>query len=287
MKKIKEPATLDEQINTLIDRNLIINDIEFAKNFLYSVNYYNFSGYLYEFKDKQTDSYNNLNFDTVYNVYMCDKRLKSIVLYAIEIFEHNIKTKFAYVLAHCTGSLGYKDSANFTNIEKHTQFLEHLHHNIEKNKNLPFVKHHITTYGDFPIWVAIELFTIGNIASCYKNLKKELKKKIAAEFKVNFLTLSNWLDCIVYIRNMSAHYMRLYNLAMPLTIKSYKNLFNEFSPTHKLFDVIYAMKYLMPNNNEWNNHIIPNIVQIFCEYDEYVNISAYGFPENWEQHLKI
>lgn len=278
------PTTIDEQINKLLERNLIIDDIEFAKSFLYSVNYYNFSGYLFEFRNSDS-KYDNLNFDVVYNVYMCDKRLKSILLYAIEILEHNIKTKFAYVLAHNIGPLGYKDSSNFTNNDKHVKMLEHFQYSVEKNRNLPFVKHHLSNYEDFPIWVAVELFTLGNISACYKNLNKELKKKIAAEFNINFITLLNWLDCIVYLRNMTAHYMRLYNLTMPLTIKTYKNLFKNFVHTHKIFDVIYAMKYLMPDTKEWNNYIIPNISQIFEEYKNYVDISAYGFLSNWEQIL--
>ena len=102
---------------------------------------------------------------------------------------------------------------------------------------------------------------------------------------MNFLTLQNWLECIVYIRNMSAHYMRLYNLTMPLTVKNYKNCFENFTPSHKLFDVIYAMKYLMPDIKEWNNYIISNVSQIFDEYEQYVDISAYGFPNEWKDYL--
>ena len=44
--------------------------------------------------------------------------------------------------------------------------MESLKREIQHNKNLPLVKHHLETYGGhFPIWVAVEIMTFGNIAS--------------------------------------------------------------------------------------------------------------------------
>lgn len=39
---MKDPKTIEEQVQILIDRGLIINDIELAKDFLNQVNYYRF-----------------------------------------------------------------------------------------------------------------------------------------------------------------------------------------------------------------------------------------------------
>lgn len=286
MKEIKKPTTVTEQVDRLIARGLIIEDREFAESFFKCVSYYNFSGYLFEFKNND-DSFDNIRFDDVYNIYLCDKRLKSIILYAIEIVEHNIKTKIAYTIAHRLGALGYKDKSNFSNPEQHDKMMELFDRSIDKNADLAFVKHHKKYYSDFPIWVAIELFTLGNVSACYKNINKSIKKEIASEFSTSFLCLENWIDCVVYLRNMSAHYMRLYNLNIPKTPRTDKKHFSKFSPSNKIFDILYVLKLLMPNKEEWNNYILPTISDIFEQYSSSIDMMKYGFDKNWETLLKI
>lgn len=65
MKEIKKPTTVTEQVDRLIARGLIIKDREFAESFFKCVSYYNFSGYLFEFKNND-DSFNNIRFDDAF-----------------------------------------------------------------------------------------------------------------------------------------------------------------------------------------------------------------------------
>ena len=47
------------------------------------------------------------------------------------------------------------------------------------------------------------------------------------------------------------------------------------------------MKFLILNKSEWNNYILPAITNIFDKYDDYIDVSAFGFPENWQHALII
>ena len=85
--EIKRPTTIEEQIKILGGRKLVIEDVEFAQNVLLSVNYYNFTGYLHTYKNAD-DNYENISFNQAYRIYLCDRRIRSTILYAIESIEH-------------------------------------------------------------------------------------------------------------------------------------------------------------------------------------------------------
>lgn len=285
MNTIKKPTTFSEQVEILKSRNLKIENEERAIDILSSINYYNFTGYLYTYKDS-SDMYHDITFDKAYNIYLCDKRIKSIIMYAVELVEHNLKTKIAYVLSHELGAIGYTCSSNFVNAQEHQRLMKNFRRSVFNNKNLLFVKHHNAKYGgNFPIWVAIELFTLGMVRNCYKNLQTPIKKKISREFNVGAIYLESWIECVSYLRNMAAHYMRLYRTSMQKTPKQSKNHNNAYA-TNKIFDIIYVMKFLSPNTSEWNNHIISSLSQIFEEYSDDVNLEDYGFPNDWKERLR-
>lgn len=287
MNYTKDAKTIDEQIQLLINRNLIIENMENARNILFTINYYNFTGYLFDCKEND-GSYKNITFEQAYSMYLCDKRLKSILLYAIEIIEHNIKTKLAYFIAHEIAPTGYLDAGNFSDDDEHKRLIYNFNKAVKRNKNIPFVKHHIVKYNRmFPIWVAVELFTFGMVWNCYKYIKVPIKKSIAKEFNTGIRQLESWIECISYLRNLSAHYMRLYNFNVQKTPKECNRNFVDFKRTYKIYDIVYVMKFLMPDPDEWNNYIIPTLSQVFEKYESDIDIRAYGFPEGWELQLKI
>lgn len=281
MKEIKKATTIDEQIEILKNRNLFIENEELAKKVLSSINYYNFTGYFYTYKDKE-GKYNNITFNDAYKIYLCDKRIRAIILYAIEIVEHNLKTKISYTMAHSLGELSYLDKENFINEEEHKRLIEHFNQAVQRNHKIPFVKHHLNKYeGRFPIWVAVELFTLGMVWNCFRYLQTPIKKKIAAEFNVGAIYLESWIECISYLRNMCAHYMRLYRFNIQKTPKRSKN-HNVHIATNRIYDIVNIIRFLMPETGEWDNYIAPTFKQIFDEYSDVINPKDYGFPVDWE-----
>nr|DAT91874.1 MAG TPA: Abi-like protein [Caudoviricetes sp.] len=287
MSEVKKPKTYKEQLEILKERGLNVSDDERAIDFLSNVNYYNLTGYLVDYKSNNGKYTEGIAFDEIYNIYQCDKRFKNILNYAIEIVEHSLKTKISYHFAHEFGAMEYMNPDIFKDEREHEIFVEKFELAVHQNKNIPFVKHHIEHYNSqFPIWVACELFTMGTIYNFYSNLPTETQKAVAKDFKTGPLQLSNWIYCVKYLRNLTAHYMRLYNFAIQVTPKKCrKNFDKSFEPSHKVFDIVYTLKFLILDKSEWNNYIIPTIKNIFDRYSDYINISSYGFPANWEKLL--
>lgn len=285
---VKKPTTLDEQISILQARGLIIVNEQKAKDILSRLNYYTLTGYLHEFKKSDGKYIDGLSFEKISNIYECDRRLNNILLYAIDLIEHTLKTKIAYIMSHRCGELSYKDCSNFKNENEHNIFVSKFTQNIENNKNLPFVAHHLKKYdGNFPIWVAVELFTLGMVDHFYKNLNTQIQKEIADDYNIGVRQLQSWINNVAYLRNMVAHYMRLYNFKISKTPTINKKDTSFPSPSYKIYDIVYIMKFLILNKSEWNNYILPAITNIFDKYDDYIDVSAFGFPENWQHALII
>lgn len=95
---MKEFKTIDEQIQILLGRKLIINDIDKAKAYLLSQNYYNIiNGYANFFPHDNNDNYTaKTNFDEIAKPYRFEKELKQELLNAILSAETHLKALFAH-----------------------------------------------------------------------------------------------------------------------------------------------------------------------------------------------
>lgn len=285
--KTKEAKTLEEQIEILKSKGLKFIDENKAKENLAQINYYTFSGYLFHYKNSD-GRYDGIYFENVYGMYCCDRRFKALILYAIEIIEQNLKTKLAYTSALLYSPVWYLDAKNFKSPDEHKKFLHRFEQAVNKNRNLAFVKHHIDNYNNiFPIWVAVELFTLGMLRNVYSNASTQLQKAIASEFNTGAMYLKSWIADITYTRNMAAHNMRLYKFNKQKTPKKSDLFYDGYVASNKVFDTIYVMKFLIQDQDEWNDYILPEFEQIFKLYDPFISIDSYGFPDDWKEKLRI
>ena len=84
----------------------------------------------------------------------------------------------------------------------------------------PVVKHHNDKYGgSLPIWAAVEISTFGTMSKLYKNMLPADQAAIAKQFDLTPTLLNSWLRAFVEVRNICAHYGRLYNKALLLSLR--------------------------------------------------------------------
>ena len=287
--RLKPPTGFQQQIDILEKRGLVIADKNRALETLSGLNYYTFSGYLHDFRKPNSDDYiEGLTFEKIANVIEFDRRLRNVLMYALEVIEHRVKTKIAFNHAHNYGSDGYLDANNFRDGESHAQFLKLFHDSVFRSRNLPFVKHHKNNYGGvLPIWVAIELFTMGMLHHFYGNLPGIAQKEIAREFNTGPNQLKSWVECTTYLRNMIAHYMRIYNFKVQKTPTICKKNHKHVSPTYRVFDIVYTMKFMFGDEDEWNNFVVTNIKELFEEYKPFIEPKCVGFGDAWESLLSF
>ena len=281
---LKKPTTIEEQIELLKNRKVIIEDENFAKKFLRIYNYYFVTGYLHPYKTSD-DKYKNISFNVIATQIKFDMRLREICMYALDIIEKGLKTIIAYEFSHNyeNGNIAYAYSLYFPNDEdKHIRLMEHYNVSLNNNKELPYVKHNMKTYGILPTWVAIELFTLGNIEKFFSMLDTNTKKKIEDIIGFPKNKIQNWIENLRIFRNMVAHNQRLYNfsiLSMPKKAKEYNK------QTGKIFDYVIVMKYLFLDNEDWNTYVLPRLEYIFDDFKNNIDLKCIGFPDDWKNIL--
>ena len=281
---VKKPTTIEEQIKLLKSREVVIEDENFTKKFLRIYNYYFVTGYLHPYKTSD-DKYKNISFNGIVTQIKFDMRLREICMYALDIIEKGLKTIIAYEFSHNyeNGNIAYAYSLYFPNDEdKHTRLMEHYNVSLNNNKELPYVKHNMKTYEILPTWVAIELFTLGNIEKFFSMLDTNTKKKIEDIIGFPKNKIQNWIENLRIFRNMVAHNQRLYNfsiLSIPKKAKEYNK------QTGKIFDYVIVMKYLFLDNEDWNTYVLPRFEYIFDDFKDDVDLKCIGFPDDWKNIL--
>lgn len=295
MPQLKPALTYDQQIDRLKNvHNLSISDDAAAFEILKKVNYYRLSAYGLGLsqKDDKEKYIDGISLEHIYRLYEFDSIFRNILIHVIEQLEIQLRTQISNFLALKYGSEGYVDPAHFTEKKTkngetvHTTVIESFNKEREHQKNAPFVKHHMAKYeGHFPVWVAVELFTFGNLSSLYSIMVLEDRKEIARLYNTEPKYLGSWILALVEIRNICAHYSRLYN--MPL--KQTPHLYPEYQKyrvgtINKVFPALLAIKRMLNCDERWNAFEI-QLEALIDEYSDVVRLSFMGFPKEWREVL--
>ncbi|MBU3093928.1 Abi family protein [Clostridium sp. CF011] len=243
------------------------------------VNYYRLSAYMLTFKADDT-FLNDVTLEDIYDTYCFDKKLRNLLVGVLESTEIEFRTHIAYHIAHKYGALGHLDSNNFIKASFHEKYVSMIKSEINRNREELFIIHHKTKYnGQVPIWVVMEITTFGTLSMFFNNLKVEDKKAIGLMCGVHYSMLTGWLKSLSHIRNVCAHYSRIYNKKFnikPVIPKIYGGyqIDNE-----RIFSFILVIKHSIQNKSEWDSFLI-NLKALIDQY-ETINLSLIGFPINW------
>lgn len=283
---VKEPKSFDEQLNILKERGCIIGDENYAIRVLQHINYYRLSAYLLPYKRNDGKYASGTTFNTIHRIYEFDRKLRNLLFIIIEEIELTLRTQLAYHHAHRYGALGYMNKGNYNNKHNHQRLLEHVSRAIDKNKNQPFVSHHIEKYdGNFPIWVIIELFTLNDLSIFYSDMQIADQKAIALDsYGSTYRVLSTWLHCLTILRNYCAHYSRLYYATFP--IKPLTPLGFSYELSQQIFDYILVLRFLYPYPERWIAVFVSPLQALLEEYNDCVKLKYLGFPNDWYKILE-
>ena len=295
MVDLKKPLTYDEQINHLINtHNLTINDKDTAIKILKKVNYYRLSAYGLGLTQKNdSEKYlTGTTLEQIYKIYKFDSVLRNMLIHVIEQLEIQLRTQISYFLAIKYGAEGYINHRNFSNkkMKDGTSIHSHIINNFQKEcehqKNVPFVKHHMSKYaGHFPIWVAIELFTFGNLSSLYGIMLKDDRKAISKLYQTRPQHLESWILALVETRNICAHYSRLYNMPLKQTPYLYsENRKYRTSKINKIFPLLLVIKRMLCDDELWTSFAY-NLEKLMNEYNDVICLAFIGFPNDWKSIL--
>jgi abortive infection bacteriophage resistance protein len=289
----KTALTLDEQINLLQSRGLIIENIDLAKEYLKNISYYRMSAYWYTFLKYPQQNHQfkeNINFNVVAETYRFDRDLRLLIFNEIERIEVALRSKLIYHYCHNHGNNWFEDASLFNKPSYHYKFLNLLSKEVS-NSSEEFIKHYNKKYINNqlpPAWMSFELISFGQLSLLFRNLKNNITKKtICAEFGLDERILHSWFESIAYIRNASAHHMRLWNRKLPKTclnpkFTSYKWIAKnpKAGYENRLFLPLAAINYLIKSFHP-NNNFVTHIKNIKNKFPN-IPFGYMGFPIDWQ-----
>ena len=163
--------------------------------------------------------------------------------------------------------------------------MDDIDEELRRNSKAPFVKNFRDNYdgGELPIYALVEIFSFGTLSKFYKNMKNSDKKAIAQKFGVGYTYLESWLESISYVRNICAHYGRLYNAKLSKTPKMYNQYREAGIGNNRIFGVLLCMMQLLKGDKNWI--LFVDEIEMLIEKYEGIDIKTMGFPENWKELL--
>lgn len=193
----KSPKTIDEQIELLISRGMIITDHPKVHDVLTHVNYYRLGAYWLPFEQDHENHIfrSGTYFDDVLNLYIFDRKLRLLVLDAIERIEVSCRTQWAYFMAHNHGSHSYLDSTLARKESYWVSNLQSLENEVKRSKEV-FIEHYKNKYTQPdlpPIWAVSEVMSLGLFSRWFTNLKPmATRKKIANQYNLDHEILASF-----------------------------------------------------------------------------------------------
>lgn len=282
MKKSHQaPIDVNEQMENLISLDLQIEDKDYAKSVLSRVSYYRIVK-AYSITLKENGKYiEGTTFENIVDLYLFDMELRHILFSLIEHIEVYLRAVITNYFSLKYGNFGYKNLSNYKEKNYQIGILNELEKEINRNKKSPFIQNFKENYegGEIPLYAAIEVASFGTLSKMYKNMKNDDKKAISTTFGVDYVYLESWIENLAYVRNICAHYGRLYGSKLTKTPKLYKEYLKKGVSNNTIFASILNLKVLA--ENEHYNEFYSKLSEIIDKYP-LVDLKHLGFVNNWQ-----
>jgi abortive infection bacteriophage resistance protein len=302
--------TLDEQIEILKNRGLIIEDVDKAKDILFRENYFFINGYRHLFERSWQDNVfiAGTTFEELYGTFVFDRNIRNIMFKYLLIIENNIKSVISYQMSKKYGykEKDYLDPKNFSQdsikVRQVYDVLNKVKRQIRVNGGQhTATSHYITNYGYIPMWILVKVLSFGIVSELYGILKLEDQEEIAKFYHLEIPTMSVYLHLLANFRNLCAHEDILYDHRTQRTIPDSKyHLFLNIEKEddeykygkNDLFAIIIIMKQML-QKDEFND-LLYQIGYEIDVLDSKVDtvplktiLNKIGFPDNFRDIANI
>lgn len=301
---------LDEQIEILRTKGLIIDDVDYAKEVLLRENYFFVSGYRHLFlrNDESRRFISGTNFRELYGMFNFDRQLRNILFKNILIVENNLKSILSYVMSknHGFKEQNYLNADNFVKDYSKSRQINDLIRKMKRQINVngkqhAATSHYIRNYGYIPLWVVVKVLSFGIVGELYSILQKDDQEEIADIYHVSVHNLTNYLTILANYRNLCAHEDICYNnrTSKKIEATSYHDFLNipkeddeYILGINDLFAIVIIMKQILKNEdfvlmmNEISYEL--DILDGKLESIELESVlEAMGFPINYKEIVRM
>lgn len=306
--------TVPEQVELLRGRGMVIPDGSRAEAWLHRIGYYRLSGYSFPFRHKEIVRAPNrpplervleqfrpgTDFSLVTNLYVFDKRLRLLFLDALERVEVGLRVELALVLGQ-KGAFAYRDAGSFnayfstpdpsSGVSPHSKFVAKLDEAFDRSRE-EFADHFRAKYDSpLPIWMLIELWDFGTLATVLQGMQTADLDRVAALFGIPRRgILQSWAQSLNFIRNICAHHGRLWNRPLVLQpspgrsgeVVGFEHLVEDTHAQRRLYAAAatlqYLMRYIHPVST-WGARLKRHLETLPAS--PHISARQMGFPDHW------
>ena len=206
--------SIEEQVEILKSKGLIIEDEEYAKSVLLRENYFFLMGYRHVFlkSDDTRHFIDGTSFNELYALFTFDRAFRNIIFKNLLIVENNYKSIFSYVLSSNYGyrERDYLKPSNFDQSEDKKGQISDLIRKLKRQyrvngKQHGATSHYMTNYGYIPLWIGIKVISFGLMSELFSILKVEDANRIAKIYNIDAKSLEIFLPILANYRNLCAH----------------------------------------------------------------------------------
>lgn len=285
--EFKPWRSYEDQLDILVKNGLEVDERQKALDYLARLGYYRLSGYWYGLRRLDTQQTSQLGvpvrasqfvqnsrFEHVVKLYVFDKKLRLLAMDALERIEMALRVDIAYLLGryhplahkkpeflhgHFSRQIKKKEPANGRT--EHQLWLDKYQSMLFRARREPFIVHNCEKYGEPPIWVAIEVWDFGLMSKLYAGMRHKDQDEIALKYGAkDGRELAAWLRSFNFIRNVSAHHSRLWNInilersAVPGNEANWQSLRN--ARPFLYFCLMQKMLKAICPNSSWGNRFL-------------------------------
>lgn len=229
------PLSFSKLAQKLVEHGLVCRDAaeqSLIEQRLKSVSYYRLEEYTWPYrKVKRSNPATRLStfksgitIHLVWNTYVFDRRLRILLLDAVERFEVALKNHITQVLVEAAGhnipqtdlqllpKFAYTDNNGISRLDKwlkkaNAAYAERKDARIEHCRTV----HQTTDVKDLPLWILMEILTYGAVRKLYDAMDEPLQRKVASQMGVEHAVLDSSIALLHHVRNCCAHHGRVWN----------------------------------------------------------------------------
>lgn len=287
----KPPTTYGQQVALLQARGMDFQDPVGAENHLQHLNYYRLTAYWLPFEASHEPHRfrPGTTFEAVLSLYDFDRRLRLLLLDALERIEVSVRSQWAYQMAHLHGAHSHLDSTLARNQSHGTENRLLLEKEVKRSGEI-FIKHLSAAYSEPlpPVWAICEVMSLGLLSRWFGNLgPAATRKAIALPFQVDEAVLDSWLNHLRTVRNCCAHHSRVWNRDFTQTPKlafsKPAGLGSQFSSgSRRIYNTLVLMLHLMDcasPGHSWRAKLRGLLID-----PESPPLGKLDFPADWENY---
>lgn len=277
----------------VIKDKLIIRDLDYAKKVFQRISPFHLENFGLTWKKADGTYQDGTTFEMLVDSYLADRRIKNFLFDYLSDYEVQLRHVIGTVLLESFGAYGYLDSGHFRQDDYHKNFINDLENELTR-ANEPFVRHFCPEEGktrDVPVYVAMEVITLGTLTKIFKNMRRPEQKRVSAFYGVaSEIVLYSFFSCLAKLRNTCAHHGRLSNRRFTdgcAVLKADRRTMERVAPVFhpdpfRFFVMLLALMHVMDAQS--NREIIVHFRRTFAIHPYFLP-RFLDFPEQWETIL--